>query len=376
MTHPFYRLRAPKVWATDIDALSVSSLSACERCPRQWQLSRSTWEGLTRFPTRPAAASLEGTIVHEALDRLFRALTLAGLPEIKSPAFAAVMRATDVLGFLRLAITDADATLADHPRRASLRLPHDALTLYNRVVVLFRQSYAQVDRRAAPRIEAAPRPLPGEGDALTLLRKRGALTEWPVRHPTLPFRGVIDLVQRTSEGTRLVDFKTGAVRPEHEEQLLAYALMWWRVTGDVPVAIAVQRPDGATGFAVDPARLASFETALTARVAAAQEAVTHTPAFARAGDHCARCDVRAFCDEYWEQRVPSASGGGWSDVTLEVPLEVGDHGFVAMLGGRQTPVVWSDEHGPFEPGARLRILGARIDKGTVHIERTTEVFVR
>lgn len=374
MTHPFYRLKAPVVWATTLDTLSFSSLHALERCPRQWQLRRSTWEGFAKFPGLPAAAALEGTIVHETLDRIFRALALAGLPAPRTHTFAAVMKATDPQGSIRRAIAEADAALAEHPRRASLRIPHDALTLYNRVVQLFQRSYARVDRGSATRVDVGNDPLAREGDTLTLLGARGALTEWPVKHPTLPLRGVVDLVQRTVEGTRVVDFKTGAMRPEHESQLLAYALMWWRSTGDLPVGVAVQRPEGTTDFAVSEARLTAFEAELEARIAALRATVAETPAEARRGDHCGHCDVRAFCEDHW--KTPAALGEGrWVDVEVEAPAEVGDHGFTVVIEGRATPVVWSEEHGPFVAGTRLRVLGARVEGGAVQIVRSSEVFV-
>ncbi len=230
MSHPFHRLTAPEAWATTVGTVSFSSLRTLEQCPRQWQLRRSSWPGFERFPTRPHAASLEGTLVHEMLDRLFRALSFAGLPAPGSEGFRHTLRAVDVMGEIQRRIDEANALLAGHPRRAALRLPHDARSLYNRVAALFQREYASVDREGTETIVSVQGGGGGEVDPLRRLRAQGVLTEWSVAHPTLPVRGVIDMLRLGAGGTCVVDFKTGHPRPEYEEQLQLYALLWWRVT--------------------------------------------------------------------------------------------------------------------------------------------------
>ncbi|MFO0608857.1 MAG: PD-(D/E)XK nuclease family protein [Polyangiales bacterium] len=383
MSHPFYRLTAPSRWETAVESLSFSSLRAIERCPRQWQLRRSSWPGFERLPTRPHAAAIEGQIVHEVLDLLFRELCFAGAPPTTSPAFRAVVARVDVPGEIQRRIDATHALLAEHPRRLALRLPLDARSLYNRAAALFQREYA-----AVARADAAPPP-PARGpsprvDLLGALRARGALTEVPVAHPRLPVRGVIDLVRRDDAGAHVVDFKTGEVRDEHEEQLALYALLWWRVTGDLPVALSLRHPRGQRAFEVSAARLEAIEAALTVRVEATQRAIAETPAPARRGDHCAQCDVRPFCDDYWAALptpdAQTAVGRRGVDVAVQVPGEVEANGFVAGEGKRRLPLVWEAEgggaHGPFVAGEVLRIVGARYEDGAVRLVATTEVFHR
>jgi putative RecB family exonuclease len=55
----------------------------------------------------------------------------------------------------------------------------------------------------------------------------------------VPLRGIVDLVDRTPAGVRVVDHKTGRPRPHrrwpgYPDQLRVYALLWERETGEAP----------------------------------------------------------------------------------------------------------------------------------------------
>lgn len=377
-----HRLRAPVEWATTFDALSYTSLDAIERCPRQWQLQRSKWEGFDRLPTRPSAAALEGSIVHDVLDQTFRAMAFAGLPPITSAAFRETLARLDVMGLIQRRIDAANASLKAHPRYASLRLRHDARALYNRVAQLFHREYASVER-----VDAKPLPLVaphGEAPSTGALQKliaRGVLTEWTLTHPTLPLRGVADLIRRDAQGTTLVDFKTGETRDAYEQQLAFYALLWWRTTGDLPVATSIRHPRGSVNFTVTVAQLTALEGVLRARIDALRDAIAKPPAKAMLGAHCASCGARPFCDDYWADRSSaSATKNMVIDVEVRVPDEVEANGFVIGEGRRRLAIVWDDDghavHGPFVPGERLRIVGAVMREEGVRLTWSTEVFHR
>lgn len=372
----FHHLVAPSRWVTSLDTLSYSSLCAIERCPRQWQLTRSEWPGFERLPVHPNASAIEGTLVHEVLDLVFREMAFAGLPEIGATGFREALRRADVMGQIQRRLDAAHATLERHPRRASLHLPHDARSLYNRVAGLFQREYAAVERNDAaplPRTGAAPGV---ERSALSLLTARSVLTEWSLAHPTLPLRGVADLIRREASGTMIVDFKTGQPRDEHETQLALYALLWWRTTGDLPRATAVRHPRGLRVFPVDAESLVEGERALATRIDALRGAVQQTPAFAKRGAHCGSCPVRPFCEDYWAEGAQAST----RDVELRVPSEIESNGFVAGLGRRRLPVVWDDDgaavHGPFVPGEVVRIIGAIAHGEGLRLSTHTEVFHR
>lgn len=390
MSGDFYRLRAPTRWVTEVEQLSFSSLTALERCPRQWQMLRSAWGDFERLPARENPRAIAGTIVHEALDALFRALALRGLPARGTDEFRAVVRAVDVPARVRAALDAYHARLQGHPRRLSFQLPSDAATLYNEVSQLFQTTYASVDPSVAVMAPPGPRAAKPdrEMDPGVRLSRMRVLTELPVEHPTLPLRGVIDLLRRDDAGTHVADFKTGAPKPEHQEQLTLYALMWWRTTGDLPVGLELRHPKGCERYPVSRESLLAVERRLSARVDAVRAALEQTPAPAKVGEHCAHCDARPFCDDYWAKGaaakpVAEARGGGWIDAEVIVPPEVTPHGFEGSTrDGRTLTVVYDEEngavHGPFEAGARLRILRATSPTGSgpgaLRLQRTSEVF--
>ncbi len=153
------------------------------------------------------------------------------------------------MGEIQRRIDEANAVLADaSPARRAASAPRCAVALQPRSRCSSRQRYAQVERRGATH-RGVPRAVRAEeGDALTgPPRAQGVLTEWPCEHPTLPVRGVIDLVRRTVEGTRR-GLQDGHAASRVREQLLAVRAAVVASTGDLPVSIAVQRPDGATTF--------------------------------------------------------------------------------------------------------------------------------
>ncbi len=265
MPGDFYRLTGPSVWRTTVEQVSHSSLSALERCPRQWQLLRSEWHDYGAFPQRRHRATIEGTLVHEMLDRIFRAMALRGLPKPGTAPFRAVMAELDVIGTLRRELDAWHTEITAHPRAAFLRVHTTERALYNKVAELFQAEYARVDPGVGTSVSGAASDH-RDCDGLTMLRSRGVLTEWNVAHPTLPVRGQIDLIRRTNDGTILVDFKTGAPKPQYRDQLALYALLWWRSTGDLPVATELRHPRGCDAFTVDTKALLTLESGLATSV--------------------------------------------------------------------------------------------------------------
>src|SRR4051812_13374026 len=122
MTIPLYQLLGPTAWATAPASYSYSSLVTIERCPRQWQLSHAHYGDLARFPTRPHPAAVEGDIVHTALDRLFKALAVRGMPPLGTPRFREGLAEIDVQKTVRQLIVEHECHLAEHPRASAFRL--------------------------------------------------------------------------------------------------------------------------------------------------------------------------------------------------------------------------------------------------------------
>jgi hypothetical protein len=190
MTHPLYHLLGPTAWASPPGSYSYSSLAAIERCPRQWQLTYSRYGDLTRFPTRPHPAAVEGEIVHAVLDRLFKALAVRGMPALGTPSFRDGLAEVDVQRSVRHLVVEHERRAADHPRASAFRLRTSPQQLVNQVIRLFRGLYqdAVKTRRASDlptAVMRAPLQLPAGPALAALLRERGALSDLPLVHPAL-----------------------------------------------------------------------------------------------------------------------------------------------------------------------------------------------
>jgi hypothetical protein len=188
----------------------------------------------------------------------------------------------------------------------------------------------------------------------------------------------------------IADFKTGQVRPEHKKQIAYYAVLWWRCSGSAPGRAEVRYPGRIEPLVLNTELLAEIEEELTRRIAAAASALRLVPAEARLGEHCRQCDVRQFCDPYWDAMNRSASirGGkgprnGPVDREVVVAGEPSASGFDARAGDGETfPVVLTEDlgrlHGPFAKGEALRILGGSFveDGAGIELKPWTEVFHR
>lgn len=304
---------APEVW-------SFTSLSQVRTCPLQWQLRhlRNGARGSTRNPR-----ALEGQIVHETLDSLFKILVRAGLPTVGSPEFAeailsfaphqvvaARMRAEDLKGLQRGFVP--------------LRWTKSIQGLINDVVLLIRQQYAPSDEMRASLLRVSTAALTPVAELGTELRKQGFLSEIELRHPALALKGTLDLVALRDGAIVVVDFKTGRAAEEHARQVLLYSLLWWRVTGEVPARAELVYPNEMKAVAVSAAELAQLERDLIVEMHAFTDSLGQVGE-ARKGLHCRYCAPRGHCDAYWSP--PPMTSGGIVDVEFR---PVGPRGFASL----------------------------------------------
>jgi hypothetical protein len=375
----FYELQCPTEWADPPSTWSSTTLDDVEACPRRWQLLRSRWGEHTKFPVRPNPAAAEGQIIHDALDRLTRACGQHGNPAFGSPEFANAAADADFFpGFTR-AVIEWQQQLTAHPRPGPpFRLRVTAEELANRAVRLFREQY---------RLEGSSSSLPAErtaektNDVKTLLRQKRALSEIKLKHSTLPFLGVLDRVQLASDKVEIVDFKTGRPDEKHHNQLLRYALLWWRTTGDLPVRLSAQYLDGAASWPVSQGVLLEVEADLSTRLSVLSEVLRDHPATARPGPGCHRCPVRARCNAGWVTAEDAALADGRGDAELVVTMPPGEHGFIARSrAGAEVAVVYETMIAKLLPalndGHVLRVLDGvwREKRSQLELKAWTEVF--
>lgn len=376
----FYELQAPTEWADPPSMWSSTTLDDVETCPRRWQLLRSRWGEHQRFPVRTSPAAIEGQIVHDALDRLTRACGQRGNPAFGSAGFAAATSDINFFpGFAR-AIVEWQRRLQAHPRPGPVfRLRVTPEELANRAVRMFREQY-KPDRQAAsliaePATETA-------ASMKVLLRQKRALSEVRLQHPQLAFMGILDRVQATPDGVEVVDFKTGRPTEKHHQQLLRYAVLWWRAFGDVPVRITAQYLDGGESWCVSEPNLGEIEAALAKKLPHLKQMLLARPAAAMPGVGCHSCPVRARCGEGWAVSEEAARINGRGDAELVVTENAGKHGFFARSrAGTEVAVVYDAAVAKLLPahvnGQVVRILdGVWKEKvSQLEIKAWTEVFL-
>lgn len=379
----FYELARPTSWAAAPERYSFSTLQALEVCPRKWQLLHSRWGDHPRFPERPHPKAIEGAIVHEAIERLVRALGRRGLPSIGSPGFRAAVEAVGFWEFFGRETHAWNERLSQHPRSGPffvLRTPPRELA--NRAIRLFREQYEPRDGNAPPDPVGSAEEPRKAANPMTLLRARGVLSEFALAHPEKPFGGVIDLVQLVDDEVQIVDFKTGAPKDEHELQLRLYAALWWRCSGVRPSRAAVQYLNYRRELRLIEQHLVDAEAHIDSAIDDARRRLGRQPAEAHPGKDCGFCPVRARCNEGWRayQDAAGRTREGTTDVEAAVAAKPTPSGFLANAGGREVNVVHDVAvgHGlpKLEIGDRLRLLDvvARDDGRTFEVRPWTEVY--
>jgi len=252
------------------------------------------------------------------------------------------------------------------------RLRASGEELANCTVRLFRQQYKSVGQAVA---ETAERATTGPADFNALLRRKRAVSEVKLTHLGLPFLGILDRIQLARDGVEVVDFKTGKPSNKDRMQLLRYALLWWRTTGDVPVRIIAQYLNGSESWPVSTEALEEIEFTLATQLPLLTEALRARPAVARPGSGCPACPVRARCSPGWAISEEAARADGRGDAELVLTALAGDHGFLARSrAGSEIAVVYE------APVARL--LSKHVEGQTLRVvdgvwkERQTQLELK
>jgi putative RecB family exonuclease len=270
-------------------SLSPSRASDFMTCPLLFR-----FRSIDRLPEEPSAAAVRGTLVHRALETLFdlpsgertrdAAAELVGRAfhelERDDPASAAVVRdgegAPDVTALLEAYFSMED------PRRLE---PHAR------------------ELGVSAQVEEA-----------------------------FELRGFIDRVDLSPDGqVRIVDYKTGRSPGAGFEskamfQMRFYALVWWRMTGDVPRLLQLMYLGNTELLRYEPTAddLRSTERkvlALRDAIARAAEARSFDPSPSRLCDWCSH---RALCPAWGGSPPPLPERGAWPTGSARVDAEPED----------------------------------------------------
>ena len=392
--YDFYRMPGPLEWAGPPKKFSYSSLSAIERCPLQWQLSNSKYsEDLDSFPARPAPAAIEGQIVHSVLEKLFKALSLEGLPNLNTPEFRSCIGRVNIKNAVNLLVEKHNKKIARHPRGNGFRLRLTCQQMSNQIVRLFKSQYSHIASSDFSPVNSTSsnytwkKGVDSTSDPIQLLDTYGALTEFYLRDKTISFEGVVDLVRKEGGQVVITDFKTGRKDENHVKQVSYYAVLWKRITGKTPSKVELQYPGSVVTIPMSESFVSEVEEELRERISSASEMTAKRPADAFCDNHCMLCDVRQFCGNYWNDKSIDEVGKGEDNTTLDIDImvdgEPGDFGFEGKTNcGQNIAVVYDSSVekilGPFKNGDHFRILRAVYKKvpQSIELKPWTEIFYR
>ena len=381
-TAAFWTVRAPDAWPPPPRRFSFSALREVEVCPRRHALRRATygdaWRGRT-YPDPLSPAAAEGRVVHGALEHLVEAVVEAGA---SGPAdVVGILRgAGGYVAFVRAGIDREAASWRENPRAA--RAAQDLAAHFHRraydLAAHVQRLFALVVAQGLPPAGVAPLKTDGSspptGRAERAALDAGAHPEVWLQADDLGFHGIADLVVAGREGADLYDYKTGAPKLEHADQLGLYALLWAHDRARNPEGLPVRRLTVVYGSgAVDvppPTDLGTLARATAARCDAARADLTESPPPARpTPDTCGWCPVRHLCTDYW--LALQAAGGTWrpgplSDAEFRPEARVGPRSWrgtvtASTVAAPGTPAVLlaADGPSPLAPGHPVRLLGVR-----------------
>jgi len=113
-------------------------------------------------------------------------------------------------------------------------------------------------------------------------------------------KGIIDGVESVPEGIRLIDWKSGPVRPEAEIQLRFYALLWLLGKGQMPVvaeAVSIRTGERA-GYEVGIESLQDLVGDIDELVTSVRHALADgSDLVLQSGPWCRHCPILDDCDE-------------------------------------------------------------------------------
>ena len=361
----FYQILTPTRAPQIPSHYSHTSLVQIENCPRRWWLSHSDYNGLRGgYPEPVSSAAMMGSIVHATLERFAsdyaRVISTGDEKAIQEfrkqfPLRATVHAEREV--FLQRARTNVRTDLVALEVNVSvdacISLFKDLIRRNfgpSAIVSLLIAAHTSKGQRQ-PWVPSA-RIQPSDGSAKVRVPCPALLPELDLKIDTPPIRGKIDLAITEPEGDTLVEYKTGEPKPEHEEQSLLYALLWWTVTGRLARERQLIYASQGTvklgpvthGLVENEARRAA-ERVKRAR----NEIQSPWPRVHLNGEGCRLCPVRQLCSPYWKARETEATR--WTDASLcagdgdresiqwrdlEIALEDVEQlpeGFIAHIGG-------------------------------------------
>lgn len=410
-------IRLPHNWAGTPEWMSFSRLREIEACPRRWSLNSASYPEIWSrrgYPPKIYLAPLAGQIIHAALETITNALNRAGCISVTDEHFVRVMR--ELGGYTKIVeetIKSIFKNLQENPRFAN-RSNYISAKLRTSVPALREQLQILTGKLRLQGGFVSPvacGPRSNRGSARSAL-SNGIYSEIELRVDQLRWRGFVDALTLSDASCELVDYKTGMPKPEHEEQIRLYNLLWARDAQLNPTGRPVDRLTLAyptIDIAVEPptgSQLDILEQEIIARTNIVLNLARQTPPPAVPNiNNCRYCPVRQLCDDYWTPQVQQILA---QEVLRELPATGED--LIDLEVDKleqQTPLSWSavvllcrviptrsqvlirlSESTPilqiiFSKGTRIRILDAllidqpeaEVTITSVHLTKMSEAFI-
>ena len=308
-------IRLPHNWANTPEWMSFSRLREIEACPRRWSLNAASYPEIWSrrgYPPKIYLAPLTGQIIHAALETITNALNRAGCISVTDEHFVRVMR--ELGGYTKIVketIKNICNNLQENPRFTD-KSNYISTKLHTSVPALREQLQILTGKlrlQGGFGTSVASGSKSNRGGARSAL-SNGTYSEIELRVDQLRWRGFVDALALSDASCELVDYKTGALKPEHEEQVRLYSLLWARDAQLNPtgrIADSLTLAYSTTDVAVEPptsSQLAALEQEFISRTKIALGLAQQTPPSAVPNiNNCGYCPVRQLCDDYWTPQV-------------------------------------------------------------------------
>ena len=209
-------------------------------------------------------------------------------------------------------LRDQEAEASKHPRERGL--PQNEMRVHSAAEALLAVSHRITgttarSRRFGPNKASAESPKESSSEPVNWVE-----VEVPVKSRDGLFAGKVDRAEHTTEGTRLLDYKS-ALRDDlpgrYERQVQLYAVMWRDTRGLYPSEATVVYPLVGTSHpvAVTPDACEQVALEYAELIKSVQERSTFD--LATPGDTCKICEFRPWCKPFWrwqarEKSAPTA----------------------------------------------------------------------
>jgi hypothetical protein len=213
--------------------------------------------------------------------------------------------------------------------------------------------------------------------------KPGSHFEVRLRVPRIGWTGIADCILLAKSQCEIMDFKTGAAKEQHADQLRVYALLWARdseLNPDARLAdkLTLSYPTHTLEIPAPSMNdLDVLEGALVTRSKAAKNHLKHLPPDARPSrENCSFCEVRHLCNEYWrresqellaKEAQEESAYGDFEVVIVSKHTSKSWRGEVlaSTVAAPGTSVIlgttYQDRIYKFKSGDSIRVLGARLN---------------